>query len=91
MYENDWILIWSPLHSLNKKDGLIIVGVILLILWILCLAGVIDFATSGFEHIFIVLATIFIIAWIFARKSARFSFLRRFNSAWVPYLKVNEM
>ncbi|KAF9211872.1 hypothetical protein CPC16_008497 [Podila verticillata] len=48
-------------------DGLIIVGLILLVLWILALADVIHVATGGLKHIFIVLAVIFIIAWIFTR------------------------
>ncbi|KAG0311094.1 hypothetical protein BGZ99_010399 [Dissophora globulifera] len=49
-------------------DGLIIVGLILLIVWILGVAGVVTIgSTSGLKHIFIVLAIIFIIAWIFTR------------------------
>ncbi|GJJ71341.1 hypothetical protein EMPS_03691 [Entomortierella parvispora] len=49
-------------------DGLIIVGFILLIVWILGLAGVITIgSTAGLKHIFIVLAVVFIIAWIFTR------------------------
>ncbi|KAI1318594.1 hypothetical protein EDD11_006285 [Mortierella claussenii] len=49
-------------------DGLIVVGLILLIVWILGLAGVITIgSTAGLKHIFIVLAVIFIIAWIFTR------------------------
>ncbi|KAG0055449.1 hypothetical protein BGZ83_008591 [Gryganskiella cystojenkinii] len=48
-------------------DGLVIVGAILLILWILALVGVIHIATGGLEYIFLVLALIFIIAWIFTR------------------------
>ncbi|KAF9287822.1 hypothetical protein BKA57DRAFT_465511 [Linnemannia elongata] len=48
-------------------DGLIVVGIILLILWILSLANVIHIQTRGLEHIFIALAVVFIIAWIFCR------------------------
>ncbi|KAF9187989.1 hypothetical protein BGZ51_000924 [Haplosporangium sp. Z 767] len=49
-------------------DGLVIVGLILLIIWILGLAGVIHVgSTAGLKHIFIILAVIFIIAWIFTR------------------------
>ncbi|KAG0041123.1 hypothetical protein BGZ83_002323 [Gryganskiella cystojenkinii] len=49
-------------------DGLIIVGLILLIVWILGLAGVVSIgSTAGLKHIFIILAVIFIIAWIFTR------------------------
>ncbi|KAG0317626.1 hypothetical protein BGZ99_006197 [Dissophora globulifera] len=53
--------------ELVALDGLIIVGVILLIVWILALAGVFTVGTGPLEHIFIVLAVIFIIAWIFTR------------------------
>ncbi|KAF8925633.1 hypothetical protein BGZ58_000633 [Dissophora ornata] len=49
-------------------DGLIVVALIFLIIWILGMAGVITIGdTSGLKHIFIVLAVIFIIAWIFTR------------------------
>ncbi|KAI1314637.1 hypothetical protein EDD11_001936 [Mortierella claussenii] len=48
-------------------DGLIVVGVILIIIWILALTNVIHIQTSGLEHIFIALAVVFIIAWIFTR------------------------
>ncbi|KAG0041732.1 hypothetical protein BGZ83_001394 [Gryganskiella cystojenkinii] len=49
-------------------DGLVVVGLILLIIWILGLAGVVHIGnTSGLKHIFIVLAVVFIIAWIFTR------------------------
>ncbi|KAK3842394.1 MAG: hypothetical protein J3R72DRAFT_442954 [Linnemannia gamsii] len=48
-------------------DGLIIVGLILLVLWILSLANVIHIQTAGLEHIFIALAVVFIVAWIFVR------------------------
>ncbi|KAF9913235.1 hypothetical protein BX616_010120 [Lobosporangium transversale] len=49
-------------------DGLIIVGLILLIIWILGLANVIHIGnTSGLKHIFIALAVVFIIAWLFTR------------------------
>jgi hypothetical protein len=47
---------------------LIIVGLILLIVWIHGLAGVVTIgSTSGLKHIFIILAVVFIIAWIFCR------------------------
>ncbi|CAO3571913.1 unnamed protein product [Mortierella alpina] len=49
-------------------DGLVIVGLILLILWILAITNVIHVgSTSGLKHIFIILAVIFIIAWVFTR------------------------
>ncbi|KAF8935401.1 hypothetical protein BGZ47_009970 [Haplosporangium gracile] len=49
-------------------DGLVVVGLILLIIWILGMANVIHVGnTSGLKHIFIALAVIFIIAWIFTR------------------------
>ncbi|KAF9908175.1 hypothetical protein EC991_010196 [Linnemannia zychae] len=49
-------------------DGLVIVGLILLIIWILSMANVIHVGnTAGLKHIFIVLAVVFIIAWIFTR------------------------
>ncbi|KAF9134603.1 hypothetical protein BGX30_011819 [Mortierella sp. GBA39] len=49
-------------------DGLIVVGLILLIIWILGMANVIHIGnTSGLKHIFIILAIVFIIAWIFTR------------------------
>ncbi|KAF8964447.1 hypothetical protein BGZ46_000786 [Entomortierella lignicola] len=49
-------------------DGLVVVGIILLIIWILGMAGAIHIGdTSGLKHIFIVLAVIFVIAWIFTR------------------------
>ncbi|KAF9992207.1 hypothetical protein BGZ79_003379 [Entomortierella chlamydospora] len=49
-------------------DGLLIVGFILLVIWILGMAGVIHVGnTAGLKHIFIILAVIFIIAWIFTR------------------------
>ncbi|KAI7816036.1 hypothetical protein BC939DRAFT_66498 [Gamsiella multidivaricata] len=49
-------------------DGLVIVGLILLIIWILSLVNVIHVgSTAGLKHIFIVLAVVFIIAWIFTR------------------------
>ncbi|KAF9920740.1 hypothetical protein FBU30_009348 [Linnemannia zychae] len=48
-------------------DGLIIVGVILLVVWILAICGVVTIGTGALEHIFIILAVIFIIAWIFTR------------------------
>ncbi|KAF9986945.1 hypothetical protein BGZ75_001225 [Mortierella antarctica] len=49
-------------------DGLIVVGLILLVIWILGLANVIHIgSTSGLKHIFVVLAAVFIIAWIFTR------------------------
>ncbi|KAG0201507.1 hypothetical protein BGX28_005693 [Mortierella sp. GBA30] len=48
-------------------DGLIVVGVILLVVWILALSGVVTIGTGPLEHIFIVLAVIFIVAWIFTR------------------------
>ncbi|KAI8346696.1 hypothetical protein B0O80DRAFT_467505 [Mortierella sp. GBAus27b] len=54
--------------ELAAWDGLIVVGLILLVLWILGLAGVIHVgSTSGLKHIFIALAVIFIVAWIFTR------------------------
>ncbi|KAG0238662.1 hypothetical protein BGW41_008136 [Actinomortierella wolfii] len=48
-------------------DGLIIVGVILLILYILALTDVIHVQTSGLKHLFLVFLIIFIIAWVFMR------------------------
>ncbi|KAF9354694.1 hypothetical protein BGX34_010853 [Mortierella sp. NVP85] len=49
-------------------DGLVIVGLILLVIWILGLAGVIHVgSTAGLKHIFIILAVIFIVAWLFTR------------------------
>ncbi|KAF9155186.1 hypothetical protein BG015_010768 [Linnemannia schmuckeri] len=48
-------------------DGLIIVGVILLVVWILALCGIFTIGTGALQHIFIILAVIFIIAWIFTR------------------------
>ncbi|GJJ68977.1 hypothetical protein EMPS_01323 [Entomortierella parvispora] len=49
-------------------DGLVVVGIILLIIWILGMAGVVHIGdTAGLKHIFVVLAAIFIIAWIFTR------------------------
>ncbi|KAF9130376.1 hypothetical protein BGW39_003125 [Mortierella sp. 14UC] len=49
-------------------DGLVIVGLILLIIWILGMANVIHVGnTAGLKHIFIILAVVFIIAWIFTR------------------------
>ncbi|KAG0016540.1 hypothetical protein BGZ82_001025 [Podila clonocystis] len=48
-------------------DGLIIVGLILLVIWILALLDVVHIANGGLKHIFIILAVIFIIAWIFTR------------------------
>ncbi|KAF9346737.1 hypothetical protein BGX26_001748 [Mortierella sp. AD094] len=49
-------------------DGLVIVGFILLVIWILGMAGAIHVgSTAGLKHIFLILAIIFIIAWIFAR------------------------
>ncbi|KAF9084880.1 hypothetical protein BGX29_010714 [Mortierella sp. GBA35] len=49
-------------------DGLVIVGLIFLIVWILSMAGVITIgSTAGLKHIFIILAIIFIVAWIFTR------------------------
>ncbi|KAG0035758.1 hypothetical protein BGZ81_000051 [Podila clonocystis] len=48
-------------------DGLIVVGLILLVLWILSLLGVIHIATGGLQHIFVILAIVFVIAWVFTR------------------------
>ncbi|KAF9204531.1 hypothetical protein BGZ59_000990 [Podila verticillata] len=48
-------------------DGLIVVGVILFILWILALTNVIYIQRAGLEYIFLVLAIIFVIAWVFVR------------------------
>ncbi|KAF9382943.1 hypothetical protein CPB97_006853 [Podila verticillata] len=48
-------------------DGLIVVGIILLIIWILSLVGVVHIATGGLQHIFIILAVVFVIAWVFTR------------------------
>ncbi|ORZ04081.1 hypothetical protein BCR41DRAFT_426105 [Lobosporangium transversale] len=48
-------------------DALIVVGVILLIVWILALCGIFTIGTGPLEHLFIVLAIIFIIAWLFTR------------------------
>ncbi|KAF9956950.1 hypothetical protein BGZ72_002320 [Mortierella alpina] len=54
--------------ELAAWDGLVVVGLILLVIWILGLANVIHIGnTSGLKHIFIVLAVVFIIAWIFTR------------------------
>ncbi|KAG9321519.1 hypothetical protein KVV02_001952 [Mortierella alpina] len=52
----------------SENDGLVVVGLILLVIWILGLANVIHIgSTSGLKHIFVVLAAVFIIAWIFTR------------------------
>ncbi|KAF9299913.1 hypothetical protein BGZ74_008497 [Mortierella antarctica] len=48
-------------------DGLIVVGIILLTLWILSLVGVVHIATGNLQHIFVVLALVFVIAWVFTR------------------------
>ncbi|KAF9148867.1 hypothetical protein BG015_009384 [Linnemannia schmuckeri] len=59
-------------------DGLVIVGLILLIIWILGMANVIHVGnTTGLKHIFIVLAVVFIIAWIFTRCCGRRRGVRR--------------
>ncbi|OZJ04456.1 hypothetical protein BZG36_02785 [Bifiguratus adelaidae] len=48
-------------------DCLLLVGVILLVVWILGLVGIYTIPTGGLFHIFIALAIIFIIAWLFVR------------------------
>ncbi|KAF9538138.1 hypothetical protein EC957_007213 [Mortierella hygrophila] len=48
-------------------DGFIIVAVILLIVWILALCGIVTIGTGALQHILIIFAVIFIIAWIFTR------------------------
>ncbi|KAF9167016.1 hypothetical protein DFQ26_006151 [Actinomortierella ambigua] len=48
-------------------DGLIVVGVILLVLYILSLVDIIHIQTAGLKHLFLVFLIIFLIAWIFMR------------------------
>ncbi|KAG9326027.1 hypothetical protein KVV02_000738 [Mortierella alpina] len=48
-------------------DGLVVVGLILFVVWILALTGVIYIKTYGLEHVFIALAVVFIIAWCCTR------------------------
>ncbi|GJJ71342.1 hypothetical protein EMPS_03692 [Entomortierella parvispora] len=53
--------------ELVAYDGLMVIGLILLIVWILAMTDVIYIRTYGLEHIFVALAAVFIIAWIFTR------------------------
>ncbi|KAF9976670.1 hypothetical protein BGZ73_008067 [Actinomortierella ambigua] len=48
-------------------DGLLIVGAILLICYILALTDIIHVKTSGLKHLFLVFLIVFIIAWIIMR------------------------
>jgi hypothetical protein len=48
-------------------DLLVIVAIILFIVWILGIVHIYTIPTGGLFHIFIVLAAIFLIAWLFVR------------------------
>ncbi|KAL1916723.1 uncharacterized protein VTP21DRAFT_5427 [Calcarisporiella thermophila] len=52
-------------------DGLVVVALILFVVWILGLAHVYTIPTHGLVHVFIALAIIFVIAWIFMRCCGR--------------------
>ncbi|KAI8595435.1 hypothetical protein EDD21DRAFT_448628 [Dissophora ornata] len=52
-------------------DGLIIVGLILLIVWVLAMVDVVHIQTHGLKHVFVILAAVFVIAWIFSRCCCR--------------------